>query len=110
MLDVVEGVMHDARNDQLFRPVSFLSFACLWQSAHFSFSFSHSAFARFHCFDVHLETSSILDDVEDVGVVVCASATADVTTPRIAATSADRINDIVADSLMRLSCQPASNP
>ena len=45
-----------------------------------------------------------MDDVDDEGVVVCASATPDVTTPRIAAaTRADRTNDIVVGSLMRFS-------
>jgi hypothetical protein len=38
-------VMHDARNDQLLRPVSFLSFDCFWQWAHFCFSIAHSALA-----------------------------------------------------------------
>jgi hypothetical protein len=61
------------------------------------------AFARFHCFDVHFETSSALEDVDDGGAVVCASAAPDVTTPRTAAaTSADRMIDILASSLMRL--------
>src|SRR5262249_14834941 len=91
-----------ARNDQLLRPVSFWSFDCFWQSAHFSFSLAHSAFARFHCFDVHFETSSTLED-DGGGVVVCARAIPDVTTPRTAAaTSPDRTKDIVAGSLMRL--------
>jgi hypothetical protein len=65
---------------------------------------AHSAFARFHSFDVHFETSSITDDFDDEGVVVCTIATPDVTRARIAAaTSADRTNDIVAGSLTLLS-------
>jgi hypothetical protein len=39
---------------------------------------------------------SIWGEVDDEGVVVCVSS--DVTTPRIAATIADRTNDIVAES------------
>jgi len=68
--DADAGVMQDARNDQLFRPVKFWSSDCFWQSAHFSLSSAHLAFARFHCFDVHFETSSTLEDVEEGGVVV----------------------------------------
>jgi hypothetical protein len=59
------------------------------------------ALARFHCFDVHFETSSTWEDVDDGGVVVCASGTPDVTAPRItAATNTDRTNDILPDSMM----------
>jgi hypothetical protein len=96
-------VMHDARNDQLSRPLNFLSSACFWQPAHFSFSFAHSAFALFHCSDVHLETSSTLEDMDDEGFdvsgAVCA-ITPDVTMPRIAAAiSEGRTNAMVLDSL-----------
>ena len=42
---IAQLVMQDARNDQLFRPVNFCSFDCFWQSAHFSFSLAHLAFA-----------------------------------------------------------------
>jgi hypothetical protein len=42
-----------------------------------------------------------LEDVDDGGVVVCASATPDVTAPRTtAATNTDRTNDILAGSIM----------
>jgi hypothetical protein len=59
--------MQDARNDQLFGPVRFCSWDCFWQSAHLSFSFAHPAIAQFHCFDVQLETSSIMADIDDEG-------------------------------------------
>jgi hypothetical protein len=42
---IAQLVMQDARNDQLFRPVKFCSFDCFRQSAHFSFSLAHLAFA-----------------------------------------------------------------
>src|SRR5215470_18221144 len=47
--------------DQLWRPVSFCSVACLLQLPHFSFSFDHFALAAFHCLLVHFDTSSAVE-------------------------------------------------
>src|SRR6266568_6475334 len=47
--------------DQLSRPLSFLSAACLLQLFHLSFCFTHFALAASHCFCVHFETSSVVD-------------------------------------------------
>src|SRR6202040_2121778 len=50
----------------------------------------------FHCFVVHLETSSVLDEVVGAGAVVCANAGPDITMQKTAAASADRLKDMDA--------------
>jgi hypothetical protein len=62
---VAQLLMQDAKEDH-FRAVKYWSPDRLRQSSHFCFSLTHLAFARRHCFDVHLKTLSIADDVEGI--------------------------------------------
>jgi hypothetical protein len=72
---------------------------------------AHLALALFHSFDVHLETSSTVEDVGEEGVsegvvegeAVCASAAPEVTTARMAmAADADRMTDMGKGSRLRI--------
>jgi hypothetical protein len=98
-LDGAQLAMHDAMNDQLSRPVKFLSPACFWQPASFSFSLAHSTFALFHFSTVQLVASSILEVKGDEAFDVCGSfcaATPDIVRmSAVAATSTARTNRMV---------------